>query len=79
MENLKDILKKKKPKKQNKNIHSAIHALADEIYEKSPKLEGDFGFILGRIKAVGGHTKAYARWQQAKKQVDPFKYFIAKW
>ena len=77
MEFPKDYLEKKKQKKSS--LHSAVHVLADEIWQASPKLKGDFGFILGRIKAVGGHQLAYARWQESKKKSDPFKYFIAKY
>lgn len=78
MEGISDLLKKSAGKKENKNIHSEAHALADEIstyfHEKKK-----FGMYLGIIKRIGV-PQARAHFSRIKSEgegvKDPRKIFM---
>ncbi|PLX26408.1 hypothetical protein C0581_04600 [Candidatus Parcubacteria bacterium] len=52
MDGIGDVLKKAPQKKQNKNIHSDVHYLADTISSTFGE-KNRFGMYLGIIKRIG--------------------------
>jgi len=78
MEGISDLLKKSAGKKENKNIHSEAHALADEISTYFGEKKR-FGMYLGIIKRVGV-AQARAHFSRIRSESanvkDPRKIFM---
>ena len=78
MESIKNELRGRIQKKRNLNIHSEIHALADEISSYFGERK-KFGMYLGVIKRIGA-GRARAIFSEVKDGAarDPHKLFIWK-
>jgi len=78
MEGLKNLLRTKSPRRPNKNLHSDVHALADEISAFFGE-RNRFGMYLGAVKRLGiARARSIFSEVRQSNARDPLKLFFWK-